>query len=825
MRPTDAAVRREKAGLQPSRRVGLAILALLAVPWGLPDTAFGQFGGRFELSASISLNEVDGAIQTHLQRVRAFQADGQWGEAVETLRRLMESSGDRLIEFQDRRYITLQDYCQAILASLPEEALDLYRNQVDPQARKWYEAGIAQRDESLLKKVVEQSLVSKWGDDALLALGEISLEQGRPSEARAWWEKLIEYPPALVPGDVFQKVRGSLADESIDAQLIDQWYEAVETANGMVYYFRRSELHGLTLADSTALIRFWRRVQLPPWQLTFPDTDIPRADIQSRLVLASVLEGSPRRAESGIAELDRLFPDAAGRLAGRKGPYAKTLQDFLESSRKWPAAPSPAGWTTFAGSPSRNTVPSYDIDVGTVRWRMPLENVTVADNSVALNLPIRQRRVAEDNNVLLSHHPVVSGNRVFYKGQHQIFGVDLQSGKPLWPSIPGRPEGEIYANKIELEMHSRVRFAPLGVERHTLTVHGDRLFARMGSPVTGTMAEPSTRSSSGYVVCLDLAKQGRLLWNISADDEKWAFEGTPLCDGSRAYIAMRRSDVRPQAHVACLDVETGRMLWRRFISSAETPAHGMADECTHNLLTMHHDTLFINTNLGAVAALDAADGRVKWLYAYHRVESGDLNRPGGHMYRDLTPCLYDRGRLFVAPADSERIICLDAQTGAFYWDKLLWARGQYHPEDAIHLLGVANGYLVASGDRLWRIHVESGKLQNYWPEGPTPRGYGRGLLVDDKIYWPTREQIFVLSQTTGVQVQQPINLSQRNVYGGNLIATENCLLIASIFPRQDERPPQSELVALDRFSQIAPMEEIPNPQAVVPGERLNLVED
>ena len=50
--------------------------------------------------------------------------------------------------------------------------------------------------------------------------------------------------------------------------------------------------------------------------------------------------------------------------------------------------------------------------------------------------------------------------------------------------------------------------------------------------------------------------RGPTVWQIAADDEKWAFEGSPLVDGTDVYVAMRKSDVRPQVHVACFDAET-----------------------------------------------------------------------------------------------------------------------------------------------------------------------------------------------------------------------------------------------------------------------------
>ena len=79
----------------------------------------------------------------------------------------------------------------------------------------------------------------------------------------------------------------------------------------------------------------------------------------------------------------------------------------------------------------------------------------------------------------------------------------------------------------------------------------------MGSQVTTRPVE-TYESQVGTLICLDLHAEGRLLWKIAPDDDKWAFEGAPLVDGTDVYVAMGKSDVRPQAHVACFDGETGR---------------------------------------------------------------------------------------------------------------------------------------------------------------------------------------------------------------------------------------------------------------------------
>jgi cellulose synthase operon protein C len=223
---------------------------------------------------------------------------------------------------------------------------------------------------------------------------------------------------------------------------------------------------------------------------------------------------------------------------------------------------------------------------------------------------------------------------------------------------------------------------------------------------------------------------------------------------------MRRSDVRPQAHVACFDAHNGKLKWRRMVSSAETPGQGQSNEITSNLLTLDGHRLYYNTNLGAVAALDTRRGQIEWLTIYPRAKAGDLSERPAHFYRDLTPCVYDQGKIFVAPADAPPLWALDAATGLLYW--------KFEPveEDApIHLLGVAGGNLWASGDKLWWINVATGK-RAYWPEGAEPKSLGRGVLVGNKVYWPTAERIHIFDQRTGQQARQPIELSARGAPAG-----------------------------------------------------------
>src|SRR5262249_15397411 len=149
------------------------------------------------------------------------------------------------------------------------------------------------------------------------------------------------------------------------------------------------------------------------------------------------------------------------------------------------------------------------------------------------------RRIGEDAQHLLSYHPVVSGNLLLVNNQSQIFAFDVRTGKPAWPRTDGkRPPGEIFED-VALSPPGRM-IRGLGVPRFTMTVHDNKLYARMGSQVTSRPLEAGERVS-GSLVCLDLAAQGKIVWNISPhdrnapDDEKWAFEGSPIVSGANVY--------------------------------------------------------------------------------------------------------------------------------------------------------------------------------------------------------------------------------------------------------------------------------------------------
>lgn len=675
-------------------------------------TVDGQVGWMgvthsYDLSSDVQVEEAGRTVQTYLDRVDAYLADGKWGEAVDSIRQVMEDSGGKLLPVSPNRYVTTRTLCHLKLVDFPPEALRLYRDLVDPVAGQWFESWERGGDRAALERIVDEAFVSRWGDDALTALGEASFQEGHYARARAYWQRILPFEPP----------------------------------------------------EGTS--RTW---------LSFPDTDMNLAEVRARLIMLNIFEGRVDEAESQLVQFDRLHKNARGRLGGRDVVLVEGLKALIQESRTWPHVPQDSDWRTFAGSPLRHREVVEPRAVGEVVWQQTIRPPNV-DEPVSLFAQPRGPVIAEDQPAPLSYHPVLTENLLFLNNQIEILAIEAASGQAAW----GSGTRTVFRDPLHGTLAGGVLFSDgMGTVRHTMTVADQRLYARMGSGVTTLSQQPGRARPTNYLVCLDLRSQGRLLWKAVPEDG-WAYEGAPLVRGDDVYVTMRRSDIRPQSHVACLDARTGARRWRQFVCAAETPSRGIYAELSNGLLTLDGDTLYLNTNLGAVAALATSDGRIRWLTTYRRALKGDLLRPAEHWARDLTPCLADRGTLYVAPADTPSIFALAADNG-----QLLW-QSSADLADVVHLLGVRDECLIASGRKLVWIHAsgsEAGSIKALWPQGHEQIGYGRGLLTRDHVWWPTRTNIFVFDSQSAQPVRR-IDLAPRGAGGGHLLVAAGQLVITA----------------------------------------------
>jgi hypothetical protein len=717
-----------------------------------------QFGINRPASVQLSAPRVDiiaGATATRLEQARALAKDKRWDDAVDILRELAAERSDKVVDLGDGRYVSLQVACHLELALLPAEGLAAYRRRVDPLAERWYRDGVAARDEELLRRVVDELFCSSWGDDALMALGELALERGDYPAARRYWEQMspLMRDPAGQPMWIALR----------EIELAEHWPQ---------------------------IARRWLERPKPPTWLAYPDTQLPLADVRARLILTSIRAGELKRAGLEFEVFRRFHPDSIGRLGGQDGAYVAAVERLLTSAGGWPVQTPDDNWTTFAGSQTRSPAARKLGPITGPAWAQPIE---LAPAGVPrANLPMAAQRLGPQFGSLaeaegrdaaqpLTCFPVVVNGVILYADSAQIHAANLIDGTPavtasgvLYRDDPLEPPRGDTIRPLDFGWRNMQPVA-YGLPRHTLTVINDIVYGRVGRLATAQVDSRQSQTSN-RLVGVDLSREGALAFRVRPSDGSWAFDGVPIGDDRRLFVAMRQSDATPHAYVACFDAATGNQLWRTSIGAADTPATGFGDEITHNLLTLVGDRIYFNTNIGLVAALDVNSGAICWLRRYDRVggEGAFRGRPGPtHFDRDPAPCLYHEGLVVVAPSDTSKIFALDADTGKTVWstDKI---------PDGLHLLGVVRNNLIVSGNRLAALDVRSGELRFVWPESEHAgiRGMGRGVVAGNEVFWPTRSEIYAIHCVTGAQSRPRIPLGAISDCGANLASANGRLIVA-----------------------------------------------
>jgi len=688
-----------------------------------------QIAIRYDLSQNTQLELVDGITRTRLAQVEDYIREKQWEDLISILTGPIEVEDRRLFPVSPARLLPVAEYCRIRLGQLPPEALKIYRERIDPLAVELFEEAKRHQLPELYRRVVERTFASSVCGRALLALGDLAIERGLYATARAYWQMALP----------------------IDPDLPKEWL--LWPAN--------------------------------------PDSTIDPALVRARLVLASILEGDLPRAEAEWNAFAELHPQAVGHFGGEVQPLVPLLGRLLAEAKQQSAMPDPfvlasrTDWPTVAGSQDRFRVISGELFPLGLAWQVPLPGSRPRTPLAAITSARSFRAAGNAGRDPLVFHPVVAGQNLFLATAQEVFAWNLATGEPAWPGGP-----LIYRDPATEELgllDSSVSF--LGIPQYTITVFGNRLFGRMGSPVT--VRPPGDQGASltpSALICLDLETQGRLLWRQTPPEKNMVFEGSPVSDGDRVFTVLRRNEIQTQIWVAAYEAATGRLLWKHLICIGEPLGRLTLPEASHTLLTLAEETLFVSTNLGAIAALDT-DGRVRWVVTYPRERRVDLGDLAPHWFRQPNYAVFHRGILYAAPADTPKILAIDAMSG-----QLLWYTGD-ETASASFLLGVHGDRLIAGGGRLFWIGTsgeDRGRVLACWPEGSETPGYGRGVIVGQTVLWPGRDRLFMFDAQTARPIKV-IPLVPWEAEGGNLLVARGHLVIAgsqklSVFRLQTASP-------------------------------------
>lgn len=652
--------------------------------------------------------ETNAAVNKRINDAREYIAGGKWQLAVDILHGMLTSGDQVLVPMQPGLYVNSRRRCHLLLTQLPAAGRAVYQNKADPQAKVWYEAALKDRSAPGMLRVVQRAFASRYGDDALWHLGNWAWERGDVEKAREYWSQLLPVPEGTPP----------------------------------------------TLART---------------MLRYPAPDLDRAAIEARCILCDIVVGRLARAKSALAEFQKRFPQARGTIAGREGLLTTLLAKTLADAEHWPFPRSTDESTTFAGNHRRNWLPPPPADVGAALWARKLawNRLPTPDDNAG---PPPRRHPA--------CFPICVDGVIYVPTADRVFAYDAQTGKPAFPvdtsdKTPPEQRAVVYPEAPGKPSPPPLRES-VGVPRFSVTVRGGRLFARLGSPITGRSAK-EVRAARSELVCYRLGVDtGRLEWKLTAESigRGWEFEGAPVVSEGRLYVAMRRRFPETQLYVVCLDSRSGREIWKQRICTALSVIGEEHNHVSHHLLTLAGGTIYYSTNIGAIAAVNADDGSIRWLATYETRAFPRLADASNAMKAGMSTCLYAEGIVVAAPSDSREIFGIDAHTGVVRWKRAL--RGGVR-----HLLGARANRLIVSGNRLWGLALATGGVMwNRGFEDPAGFGYGRGLLAGELVYWPLREEILVVKQSTGAIERRIALRALHNGRGGNLSLAEGRLVVA-----------------------------------------------
>jgi len=293
---------------------------------------------------------------------------------------------------------------------------------------------------------------------------------------------------------------------------------------------------------------------------------------------------------------------------------------------------------------------------------------------------------ASRKDVVVYTQPVVTARSVIYRHKNIIYCRSILNGEIQWTN-------DIGGRVIWQSRHER-RYP-----QDSLLVQDGLVFTPMHK------VGPS-------LVALDEVT-GQLKWAYgpavasTKEESKMRFEAVPAGGPRTVFAGYVLDNITGETHtdteygVIAFESTTGRMKWRRALSRLPPGkfAAGFAVRRRNRIRSFsspplyYQGTVYYCTDAGAVAALDALSGQVKWLarYPYYPTVH-DATRTFGYLLAwsgtVFTAVMHEPSfwfnqrplvvgdRLFVLPVDSAMMHCLDRETGKVLWSRVK-AGGNY----------------------------------------------------------------------------------------------------------------------------------------------------
>ncbi|HLX62448.1 MAG TPA: tetratricopeptide repeat protein [Planctomycetota bacterium] len=646
-----------------------------------------------------------------------------------------EGPDKALSAYKNGLYKSTRERVFAEIASLPPAALAVYRITNDPPARALFIEGQEQFDPHKMEQVARDYFATMWSNDALGWLGESAYEHGAWRDAAEWLRQA-----AANPGKNSTPL-GLMVRETLALARAGNKDGAAKTLDAVIETMKDPAKGALRLGHDegdAALAKLRAQVE---------------ALAKSSQVAESTETGNQIATYFGNATHTQLAQARPGRGLRK---WSVRIDDLLYGKNAVPAdagdhVTSADGMTNDTSMNQQLTIKDgyFYINDGQVYAAYPAGNPVPGGLAAGGNA---KYMLPQDGVKNPPKHKQTNRNQ----NQFDEYGMPVTQGvsqHPYFATLAGdRAYGVLGAESIAQlnAMQMRIRF--------------------------GGMNNENIKPVSNYLVCFgraENAKETSILWSLksgepafvsqSKAEQEWLktayFVSSPTYESGVLYVAATVITGTCDAWAAAFDAENGRLLWRTQICTANPIVHNGSVQPDRGLpVAVANRTVYVVTNLGAVAALDAGGGSVKWIRVYDRTPApvnqnwgnGIELAPNPQFWAPNPPLVY-KNRLIVTPQDSELIYCYDIDTGARVWEKNRVANedegdtkvaGNVRPPAGSyrHVLGILNGALVLSGTDIFFLNALTGQILTDPITLDSPIK-GRGALAPNMVLVSTEKNL------------------------------------------------------------------------------------
>ncbi|MEX0702362.1 MAG: PQQ-binding-like beta-propeller repeat protein, partial [Planctomycetales bacterium] len=417
---------------------------------------------------------------------------------------------------------------------------------------------------------------------------------------------------------------------------------------------------------------------------SFPDEELRTPDLELKIELCRKMLGQETSKVAGRESKETAEPatNADGRLSTeQRGRFEQVI-----------------GTARFEAPPFHSQVTSDPHSAADDYTLMP-----ASDDPLAVKEPVWEIELpGSRSDFFVYSQPVVARDSVIYRHKNIVYCRSVLNGSLRWKNDMGG--------------------------RATWQDWGERQYPQEDLLVQDGLVFTAISKAGPSLVALDEVT-GQLRWAYgpmvaaNVEESRMRFETAPAGGPRTVYAGYVLDNIEGETHtdseygLIAFESTTGRLQWRAPLCRLAPGkfAGGFAERRRNRIRSFtspplyHEGVVYYNTNAGAIAALDALSGRIKWLARYpYYPDVHDATRQFG---RGGGPASYTRvffephspmfwynqrpllvgERLIVPAVDSNMLFSLDRRTG-----KVEWARTKTGTASAYVLGMTRNGELAVA---------------------------------------------------------------------------------------------------------------------------------